>query len=298
MGLLFATAAAFAITEHLKLVKAPLTGARVSRYFSPTCRCKTARATISVRLRHRDSVTVQILDQKNRVVATLATNQSEPKGRVEFPWRGLTDAGGRAPDGRYNAEIHLADAHWKILLPNPIDLDTRPPLVRSVTVSPGFVSPDGDGVHNHVKIRYRLSEQAHLIVWHGSRRLLRTHASRPAYRTTWNGITGGRPWRAGTYTLTVGAVDLAGNVTPRAQRKTLTVVVRYVTLGLRRITVAAGREFSVPVHADAPYTWTLGRRHGRSRAAVLRLRAPKQAGGYHLRVTESGHTASALVVVR
>lgn len=298
MGLLFATAAAFAITEHLKLVKAPLTGTRVSKYFSPTCGCATSAASIGFKLRHHDVVTARILDAENHVVATLAADRPEPKGRVQLVWHGRTDAGVLAPDGRYSAEIHLRDAHWEILLPNPINLDTRAPLVRSVTLHPAVISPDGDGHDNQVKIRYRLSEQANLIVWHGSRVLLVTRATRPDGKTSWKGRTAGRAWRAGTYTLTFGAVDLAGNRTPRAQRKRLTIVVRYVTLGQRRISAAVGKRFAVRVNADAPYTWTFDRRSGNSHAPVLRLRAPAQSGRYHLRVTESGHTASALVVVR
>lgn len=298
MGLLFATAAAFAITEHLKLVKAPLTGALVSKYLSPDCRCASAKATISVKLRHHDLVTVQILDQRNRTVATLATSQAEPKGRHEFTWRGRTDSGGVAPDGRYNPEIHLANAHWKILLPNPINLDTRPPLVHSATATPSPFSPGSPGRDNHLTLRYQLSEQAHLKVWKGSRVLLVTRATRPADKTSWNGRIAGRPLPAGTYTLTIGAVDLAGNVTPRAQRKQVTIVVRYISLGRTRISVAAHRPFAVRVRAAGPYTWTFAHRHGKSRRPALRLRAPAQKGRYRLVVTESGHTASALVVVR
>ncbi len=298
VGLLFATAAAFAVTEHLKLEKAPIGGTLVSKYLSPRCGCASSKAAIRFRLRHHDVVTVQILDANRHVVATLVQNQPEPKGRVQFAWRGLTDAGAVVPDGRYEPEIHLANAHWTILLPNPINLDTRPPLVRAVSLRPSILSPDGDGVDDQVKIRYRLSEQAHLLVRHGSRVLLRTQDSRPDDKTAWNGTSHGRPWPAGTYTLTVGAVDLAGNVTPPAQRKRLVVVVRYVWLGRTQIAVRAGATFEARVHADAPYTWALGGRHGRSRRPVLRLRAPSKGGSYHLLVRESGHTARALVVVR
>lgn len=298
MGLLLATAAAFAITEHLKLVKAPISGTQVSKYLAPGCACETSKATVSVKLRHSDVVTARILDHANRPVATLVTNQPEPKGRVELIWHGRTDAGGVAPDGRYHAELHLANAHWTILLPNPINLDTRPPLVRSVTARPPIFSPGSSGAGNHLTIRYRLSEHAHLKVWKGSRVLLRTRSAKPTDKTSWKGKIGGKALAAGTYTLTVGAIDLAGNVTPQAQRKQLVVVVRYVTLGRRRILARAGARFSVHVHAAEAYTWTFDHRHGKSRRPVLRLRAPAQSGRYRLVVTASGQRSTALVVAR
>ena len=295
MGLLFATAAAFAITEHLKLEKAPIHGTLVSRYLSPGCRCKSATATIAFTLRHSDRVTVRIVDAHKDTVATLAENRPEPKGRVTFTWRGQTDAGPGPTDGRYDAEIKLT--HWGIVVPDPIILDTKPPLVRSLAATPSTISPGSTGAANHLQIRYRLSEQAHLIVWHGSRRLLRTRASRPADKTTWDGRTAHVAWKPGTYTLTVGAVDLAGNVTPPAHRKQIVVTIGYVALARTRLSVQSGKPFAVGVRAFGAYTWTFDHRHGTSRRPVLRLRAPAKPGRYRLRVTAATHTASALVVV-
>jgi FlgD Ig-like domain len=298
MGLLFATAAAFAITEHFKLVKAPLTGAQVTRYFSPVCGCSTKAALVSVELRHADVVTVQIVDARNHPVATLAANESEPRGRVGFAWHGQTDGGGRAPDGSYWPEIHLVNAHWRILLPNRIVLDTHAPTVRSAVERPHVLSPGVGGRGNHLRIAYRLSERAHLIVWHGTRRLLRTRADKPDGKASWNGKTGGKAWRAGTYTLEVGAIDLAGNVTPPAERKTLVVTIRYIGLARRRLTVRAGSRFEIGVRANARYTWAFAHRHGRSARPELHLRAPAKRGRYRLVVRESGHSASARIVVK
>ena len=128
MGLLLATAAAFAITEHLKLEKSPIGGIQVSKFLAPGCGCENAKATIGVRLRHADRVTVRILDAHNKSVATLVTNQPEPKGHVVFTWHGRTDLGRKAPDGRYWPEIALPT--HKFLLPDAINLDTKAPLVK------------------------------------------------------------------------------------------------------------------------------------------------------------------------
>ena len=60
LGLLVATAAAFAITEHLKLIRSPVFGTLVTKVFSPVCNCSTDTAAIRIRLRHPDRVTVTV----------------------------------------------------------------------------------------------------------------------------------------------------------------------------------------------------------------------------------------------
>ena len=55
LGLLIGTAAAFAITEKLKLEKSPITGTFVSSAFSPVCGCARDKANISVKFRHKDT---------------------------------------------------------------------------------------------------------------------------------------------------------------------------------------------------------------------------------------------------
>jgi len=84
LGLLIATAAAFAVTERLKLVKSPITGPRISKVFSPVCGCARGKANISLRLRHADHVTVTVLDGRRDVVSTLAFGLRVPRGRSIF----------------------------------------------------------------------------------------------------------------------------------------------------------------------------------------------------------------------
>ena len=59
-GLLAGTAAAFALTEGLKLEKTPVLGTQVGKVFSPTCRCPTRRVRIFFRLRKAETLTVTI----------------------------------------------------------------------------------------------------------------------------------------------------------------------------------------------------------------------------------------------
>ena len=71
LGLLGATAAAFAITERLKLERSPVTGTRVDRVFSPVCECARDVAVISIVLRRRETVTLDILNRDGRSIRTI-----------------------------------------------------------------------------------------------------------------------------------------------------------------------------------------------------------------------------------
>ena len=297
LGLLVATAAAFAITEHLKLIRSPVFGVVVSKVFSPTCACAESKATIRVRLRHADRVTLKIDDASLHSVRTLVSDKPLPKRRpVHFFWNGRTDSGALAPDGSYLPEIKVA--RRTILFPkvDRIVLDTKTPKVLSASVAHGSFSPGG---HRTIAIRYAFSERAHAVVYLGRHRITRGRPSRPKGAIKWAGKVDGSQVRAGTYVLSIGALDLAGNETPAASRKDVTVVVRYIDVARRVIRVPAGFRFTVGVETEAPrYTWRLGRRHGSAHGKVLRLRAPSKRGTYRLVVGEHGHTAVAVVKVR
>jgi hypothetical protein len=296
LGLLVATAAAFAITEHLKLIRSPVYGTLVSKVFSPTCRCSTGKATIQIRLRHPDRVTVKILHGQD-IVDTIASDARMPARRhLPFVWDGHTEEGPRAPDGVYHAEVHLANAHRTILLPNRIVLDTKIPQVLSASSAKSvlFAAPG-----RSVAIRYAFSEPAHAVVYVRGQQIIRGRPTRQRNRVKWSGTLTGRPVRAGTYVLSIAARDAAGNETPVAARKKVTIVVRYIDVTPRRITVRAGRHFALRVETGVSrYTWRIGHRGGAQRKKLLRLRAPTTPGTYRLVVREGGHSASTLVRVR
>jgi hypothetical protein len=300
VGLLIATAAAFAITERLKLTKSPITGTHVTKTFSPTCSCATSKARISVKLRRGDSVNVTVDDARRRPVLTLASADRIPRGRTVFTWDGTTDTGERAPDGVYFVQIHLIDQHRTILLPNPIVLDTTPPEVLAATPNRTQFSPDGDHQADSVTVHYTLSEPAHVLVFLRGTRIIRSRFHRVQDVFSWTGRLGGRRLPQGTYTLTVGAVDLAGNTTPVARQGHVRVELRYITLANHRIVgVIAGRPFDIGVSTDAKrYSWKLGARKGVAHGPDLKLRAPATPGRYRLTVTEHGHSDQAVVVAR
>ena len=297
LGLLVATAAAFAITEHLKLIRSPVYGTLVSKELSPVCHCSESTATIRFRLRHPNRVTVTIVDSAGHTVATLASDAPRPARQADpFPWDGRTDAGRRAPDGVYKPRVYLANGRRTIGLPNRIVLDTQAPKVLSASsAKPVLFAAPG----RTVAIKYSFGEQAHAVVYLGRHRIIRGHPTRMRDKVKWSGALDGRPVRAGTYVLSVAAVDAAGNETPPGARKKVTVVVRYIEISPGHLTVRAGRRFRARVEtAAARYTWRLGHRHGARRGKLLRLRAPTTPGRYRLVVTEDGHYATAVVRVR
>ena len=296
VALLAATAAAFALTQGLKLQKSPIFGTRVQPVFSPVCECDRKTASIAFKLRKSSRLDVAIVDG-GQVVRTIEQGVSYPKGPVEIEWDGRDDAGRVLPEGDYLPRIHVRRGRQTITLPNPIRIDVTPPVLQDVTVRPRVVSPDGDGRADTVTVRYRLNEPGRgLLFVNGKRRAL-TRFPRTQETIVWNGKVRGRPVRAGVYELQLAAFDPAGNRTDRTSA--VPVVVRYVALGRTRIPVGAGGRFAVRVSSDARRVrWTLGGRSGFSRPGTLRLRAPLQKGRFTLTVSANGYTARAAVFVR
>ena len=311
LGLLVATAAAFAITEYLKLKKSPLYAVQVSAgaarplhrpqpvVFSPVCHCTTSVARIGIRLRHPDRVTVTIVDSDGNTVATIADDRRlGAHSPQHFVWDGRTDAGALVPDGVYYPSVYLGNERHKFQFANRITVDTKPPEVRSASgLKPVLFAGPG----RSVAIRYALgkNEKAHAVVYLGNRQVVLGRLTRPSAKIKWNGRLQYRQLPAGRYVLSVGAQDLAGNETPAGERKQVTVVLRYIELTPRRITVRSGRRLTVHVKtASRHYTWRLGQRHGGRHGKVLRLLAPSTPGTYRLVVAENGHAATAVVRVR
>ena len=294
LGLLVATAAAFVITEHLKLKKSPLYGTFVSKYVSPVCDCPNRVATVRIRLRHAERVTVTIVNSTGQTVDTLVSDQLvSARSKHHWPWDGRTVDGTRAPDGSYYPWVTLGRHTFR--LPNRILLDTKPPQVLSVS-APKHVLLAAPG--RTASIGYSFSEKAHALVYLGSDQIIRGRKTRQDSKIKWGGTANHRPLPAGRYVLSIGAQDIVGNSTPPADRKTVTVVVRYVELAPRRIAVRGGHGFRVHVTTAARhYAWRLGHRHGVRHGKVLHLRAPTTPGTYRLVVTVNGQSTTATVAV-
>lgn len=210
--LLAATAAAFALAERLKLEQAAVLGPRIDRFLSPGCRCPHARAAIRFRLLSRDHVTVTVVDRERRVVRTLARSRLEPARRtITFRWDGRADEGARVPDGAYRVRIHLAERRRTVRIPFPVHVDTRPPDVTLVSVTPRELLEGLGPRARRVKIRYRLSERARVVIAQDGLVRVRALRDRPYGQLDWYALSHGRALGPGVYRVSVVATDAAGN---------------------------------------------------------------------------------------
>lgn len=287
LGLLGGTAAAFAVTERLKLVPSPIVAPKVTEHFSPACDCPTDEARVRFGLRDSDRLTVTIIDADDKPVRTIADGDRRAAGPVELIWDGRG-----APEGVYRARVHFADARRTIVIPNELRLDTTPPELTLESVRPTAFSPDGDGKTDKVSARFSVSEPSRVRLFvNGERRVETPPRSRG--KIDWYG----KRIEPGTYELTLVAQDLAGNLSRPSPRTS--VQLRFVGLAPRRIVVPAGLRFGVRVSTDAErYRWRLGARSGTSRLRTLVLRAPERPGLYTLTVSYAGHRDAIPVFVR
>ncbi len=296
LALLAATAAAFAVTERLKLERSPVTGTRVDRVFSPVCECARDVAVISIVLRRRETVTVDILNRDGRSIRTLVRKRREPAGRVFYTWDGRDNSDRIVPEGVYRPRVQLERNGRTIVLPNPIRVDTTAPAIRLVRVFPRVLSPDSDGRRDRVTASYRIDERAGAVMLVDGRQRVQSKFRRVEGNLVWFGRVDGRVVRPGVYEIRLRAVDRAGNRSVRT--RAVPVRVRFVELSRERIEVVAGKRFSVRVRTDAEvYRWLFAGERGAGRREVLVLRAPDEPGSYTLYVTVGGHAARADVEV-
>jgi FlgD Ig-like domain len=293
-ALLGSTAAAFAITEGLKLEKSPIARTAVDKVIAPGSNT-SSRASIGFFLRKPDRLTVVIVDRHGNVVRTLARSRPAPRGTQQFTWDGRDDEHLLVPDGTYRPRVHLAHEHRTILLPNPIRMDATPPLIKLVSVAPRVFSPDGDGRRDFPRIQYRTSEKARALIYvDGDRRATVRHYVR-AGKFDWRGRAV-RRLPAGAYRVTLRAIDLAGNV--GRPSRSVTVFVRYLELRPHVLRVKTDTRFGVRVLTDAKrYSVHLKGLHVLRSGRILVLHAPTAPGRYVLRVAANGHVARAIVLV-
>ena len=286
--LLGGTAAAFAVTQGLKLDESPIFRTQIGKLVSPTA---GTEAEIVFRLREADAVTVTVVNEEGDVVRTLQPRRRVRAGRYSFSWDGRGDGGLALPEGEYRPRIRLADERTTTTLPNDIVLDTTPPVFEFGEVRPRVISPDGDGRAEGISVRYSAGERVHAILFvDGKRRYLGRARESGVIRWT-------APLLPRRYRLQLAAQDLAGNVSPRARAGT--VRVRYIELARNVIRARAGFRFAVGVSTDAPnYRHRFAGRRGVGGGRYLVLRAPEEPGRYRLYVQANRHADSALVIVR
>jgi hypothetical protein len=297
-ALLAATALAFAYTESLKLTPSPILGTRVpTKVFAPGCRCATARAIVSFHLRSTDDVTVDMVRGRDEVVRRLFSGQAFAGETLGVEWDGRDDVGDIVSEGIYRPRVKLARQHRTIVLPNPIRVDTTPPLVTMTRLAPRVFSPDGDRRRDRVVAGYSVDEPARVSLYIDGVRAVLKKGRKAEGTIDWFGTQDGKPLPKGLYRLRLAATDIAGNEGRPTRSKA--VVIRYVALGRKQIEATPGSRIAVLVLSDASRVgWKLGRRAGTARPGTLRLRAPLQPGRFTLTVTANGRSTRAAVLVR
>jgi hypothetical protein len=293
VALLGGTAAAFAVTQGLKIRPSPITAPSIQKVFSPACDCATRVASIRFRLRKPDRVRLQIVDDSGNVVRTLVPGKRLRRGTVTYTWNGRDDDGQFVPEGVYKPRVHLADQHRTIDLPNEMQVDTTAPRI-SVALEPRTISPNGDGRNDRIRVAYRITEPAHAMLYVDGTRVIYTRRRLQRSTLDWNGKIGGKAALPGTYRVWLAAEDPAGNV---SNGKVERILVRYVELSRDSIRAKAGTRFGVRVLADRRVHWRLGQRRGTAAPGLMILRAPAKPGRYRLVVTVPRHAAAATVIV-
>jgi hypothetical protein len=294
LALLGCTAAAFAVTEGLKLEKSPITDTEVGKVVAPDSVTSFATAPISFVLRKSDLLTVEIVNGNGQVIRTLARSKPAKRGTQQFIWDGRDDQGRVVPDGTYKPRVHLARERRTIALPNSIRMDATPPLIKLASVSPRVFSPDGDFRNEFVRIKYLTSEKARAILYVDGDRRATVNAYVRVGKLDW-GFKAARQLGPGKHLLRLRAIDLAG-VLSNATRAVV-VRIRYIDVRPHVLRVHTGARFGFRVDTDAKrYSWHLGALKGvrRQRLLILHAGAP---GTYRLVVSANGHVSRALVLV-
>ena len=294
-ALLVAAGAAFLHTESLKLETSPIRQTRVTKLFSPVCRCATSKARIAIRLAKPDVLSVSIVDSSGSDVRRLVTERPA-SGRVAFFWNGRDSAGNVVPDGFYRARVRLDLREKTFLLPNPIRVDTKRPAARVVSVRPRVFSPDGDRRADRISVGYTVDEQARGMLYVDGVRRVVSSSLELSGELRWYGKVDGQSLPAGRYHLRVVAVDRAGNLSRPVNAGV--VRIRYIELTPSHLRAKAGGWIRVRVSTDARrVAWRIGGRHGIATAPAFRIRAPKTPRRYLLVVSEHGRHAGGAVDV-
>jgi hypothetical protein len=138
-GLVLATLAAFAWSQHLK--RAPLVLDKVSfvavpvlhprnpvhNRFTPNGDCRYDSIRIRFRTTRSDDGTVQVVKPGGRVVITLARDRFLKRYHFHtYYWDGRRRGGGKAPHGRYKLRVKLLGQERTLVPPGTIRVHRAP----------------------------------------------------------------------------------------------------------------------------------------------------------------------------
>jgi flagellar hook assembly protein FlgD len=186
--------------------------------FSPNGDGVSDTDTLQAALSGSDDWTIALSDASGSVVAQFSG--SGPVARAV--WDGRDSAGQRLPDATYTATFTATSANGTARPASvAVRIDTVSPAITSLNVTPGVISPNGDGAADVADVAFAVSEpcSVNFTVLDAAGDVVRGMAAVPApagaVRLIWDGkvSSGGAPATAadGAYTVVVRAVDAAGN---------------------------------------------------------------------------------------
>ena len=122
VALLVGTAAAFGVTESVKLDRSPVSAPRFTSVFTPP----QEEARLSFRLRRTDRLDLVVVDEDGQEVRILAQDKRWSRGRVRVDWDGRDDEGDIVPVGPYRLRVQLERARRTITIPKEVLVDAAP----------------------------------------------------------------------------------------------------------------------------------------------------------------------------
>ena len=314
-----ATFAAFFAAQRIKGEAAVAKVRSLERVFSPNGDGARDVAEFRVTLREPGRISVDVVDGSGNAVRRLADDASvTPPSALALRWDGRTDAGIRAPDGRYRMRVTLRREGRSVIPPRTTVVDTVPPRPRVRTIAPGpIVGPRPGPLRIEVRdVPVGRPKSARIVRMDGGEP--RVVAELPSVRgtrtLTWDGRVDGSPAPAGVYLVQVSARDRAGNLgrapaelppLPGQSRGRPGITVRGIVAEPPARPVTAKRLVRINVDARRrPYRWLL-RRVG-TRKAVLRgreaagrpveFRAPTGDSGLYVLELTAGRQSTAVPI--
>jgi hypothetical protein len=307
VALLSATAAAFAVTQRLKLEDSPILNVRLDRLVSPVCTvCKpeAKEALIRFRLVKEDDVTIDIVDANGTMVRDGLVSGHYERKFLRFSWDGRDARGRVVADGLYRVRVTLDRVGRTLEFPQEIRVDATVPVVEEIRVEPAVFSPDGDGHGDQVNVVYRFSEGAYPVLYVDGERRTPGFRKRPSGVFQWYALGKGRGLPPGEHRLAVAAQDPVGNLSPSTRE--VSVRIRYIEMRRRRYRARPGSRLRMRVSTDAlSVRYRLagrgrvveGRVRRRRAVRAFTLRVPRRPGRYLLTVRANGRFDRAVLLI-
>ena len=269
-----------------------------TQVFSPNARPDGTRdvARVSVRLRQRSQVTLEVKTSNGKVVRNLLVGGTHPRGWLRVSWNGHDDAGARVADGTYSIALRARSGRKRFNASRRIVVDTTPPSLRSLEVHSGALTGQA-GAECRLTVTSRGAGDLTLEALRDGR-VLRRLGRRPigddeTVRWAWDGVRDdGRPARPGLVVLRATLTDPSGNPIVRERSCWLGHVLGQTAPAAPAAGAAVGVRLRTPdgspLPADTPTVLALYRRvatPGRSLADPLGRRVTGTARGRAGRVT-------------